>query len=112
MEPSATLGTREEGADGTGATDCPVAPGASGATVDTGCLVAMDATVRYEVRMQAGIASGLFGGEGFFLVQMTGPGKVTLQTLPFARTAHAVLEAGGRGKDERGGGGGLLGNIL
>jgi uncharacterized protein (TIGR00266 family) len=83
-----------------------------GLTVDTGCMVALDETVRYEVKLQPGIASGFFGGEGFFLVQMTGPGKVTLQTLPFARTAAAVLEAGGRGKDERGSSGGLLGTIL
>ena len=64
---------------------------------------------RYEVKMQSGIKKSLFGGEGLFLVHMTGPGHVTLQTLPFSRTAHRVLEAAGGGGDERGG---LLGNIL
>jgi uncharacterized protein (TIGR00266 family) len=78
--------------------------------VDTGCFVCCDASVRYEVKLQAGVASGLFGGEGFFLVHLTGPGRVTLQTLPFSRTAAAVLEAASGGAGERDKG--LIGNIL
>jgi uncharacterized protein (TIGR00266 family) len=80
-----------------------------GLVVDTGCMVCFDATVRYEVKMQPGIGAGLMGGEGFFLVHMTGPGRVTLQTLPFSRTAAEVLKAVGGGADERKG---FLGNIL
>ena len=79
--------------------------------VDTGCMVMVEPTVRYEVRMQGGVKKSLFGGEGLFLVHMTGPGHVTLQTLPFSRTARRVLEAAHGGSDERGVGG-LLGNIL
>ena len=79
--------------------------------VDTGCMVMVEPSVKYEVKMQGGIKKSLFGGEGIFLVHMTGPGHVTLQTLPFSRTAHRVLEAAGGGSDERGVGG-LLGNIL
>ena len=72
--------------------------------VDTGCMVAVEPTVRYEVKLQGGVAKSLFGGEGLFLVHFTGPGKVTLQTLPFSRTARRVLAAaGGRGQDEKGG---------
>lgn len=71
--------------------------------VDTGCMVAVEPTVTYEVKMQGGVAKSLFGGEGLFLVHFTGPGKVTLQTLPFSRTARRVLAAAGRGQDEKGG---------
>jgi uncharacterized protein (TIGR00266 family) len=78
--------------------------------VDTGCMVMVEPTVTYEVKMQGGVAKSLFGGEGLFLVHMTGPGHVTLQTLPFSRTARRVLAAAGGGADERGGG--ILGNIL
>jgi uncharacterized protein (AIM24 family) len=63
------------------------------------------------VKLQGGVAKSLFGGEGLFLVHMTGPGHVTLQTLPFSRTARRVLEAAGGGRDEAGIGG-LLGSIL
>src|SRR5919199_4658898 len=78
--------------------------------VDTGCVVMVEPTVRYEVKMQSGIKKSLFGGEGLFLVHMTGPGHVTLQTLPFQRTAERVLEAAHGGGEK--GGAGLLGNIL
>jgi len=77
--------------------------------VDTGCLVMVEPTVRYDVKLQGGVKRSLFGGEGLFLVHMTGPGHVTLQTLPFSRTAERVLEAAGGGRDERGG---LLGKLL
>lgn len=79
--------------------------------VDTGCMVMVEPTVKYEVKLQSGLKKGLFGGEGLFLVHMTGPGHVTLQTLPFSRTAHRVLEAAGGGQGEKGVGG-ILGNIL
>jgi uncharacterized protein (TIGR00266 family) len=79
--------------------------------IDTGCMVMIEPTVKYEVKMQGGIAKSLFGGEGLYLVHMTGPGHVTLQTLPFSRTARRVLAAAGGGRDE-GGVGGLLGSIL
>jgi uncharacterized protein (TIGR00266 family) len=79
--------------------------------VDTGCMVMVEPTVRYEVKLQGGVAKSLFGGEGLFLVHMTGPGHVTLQTLPFSRTARRVLAAAGGGRGEAGGGG-ILGSIL
>jgi uncharacterized protein (TIGR00266 family) len=79
--------------------------------VDTGCMVMVEPTVKYEVKMQGGVAKSLFGGEGLFLVHMTGPGHLTLQTLPFTRTARRVLAAAGGGQGESGMSG-LLGSIL
>jgi len=79
--------------------------------IDTGCMVMIEPTVTYEVKLQGGVAKSLFGGEGLFLVHMTGPGHVTLQTLPFSRTARRVLQAAGGGRDEAGVGG-ILGGIL
>ncbi len=49
--------------------------------VDTGCLVCFEETVDYSIGLAGGIATSLFGGEGLFLATLTGPGKVTLQTL-------------------------------
>ena len=70
--------------------------------VDTGCLVAMQASVDYDIKMVRGIKTMVFGGEGLFYVQLTGPGRVILQTLPFSRlaervVAHAPALRGGRG---------------
>jgi len=77
--------------------------------VDTGCMVMIEPTVKYDVKLQGGVKRSLFSGEGLFLVHMTGPGHVTLQTLPFSRTAERVMEAAGGGTDEKGG---LLGKLL
>src|SRR5947207_3266724 len=79
--------------------------------IDTGCMVMVEPTVKYEVKLQGGVAKSLFGGEGLFLVHMTGPGHVTLQTLPFSRTARRGLAASGGGRDECGVGG-LLVSVL
>src|SRR5438105_14745188 len=72
--------------------------------VDTGCMVMIEPSVKYEVKAQGGVAKSLFGGEGLFLVHMSGPGHVTLQTLPFSRTARRDFAAARRGIAQRGGG--------
>ena len=77
--------------------------------VDTGCMVMMEPTISYDVHMETGLRKGLLGGEGFFTLRMTGPGHVTLQTLPFTRTAERTAEAASGGKGEMGG---LIGNIF
>lgn len=78
--------------------------------VDTGCMVMIEPTVKYEVKMQSGFKKIVGSGEGLFLVEMTGPGKVTLQTLPFSRTARRVLEAASGGGERSGSG--FLSNVL
>ena len=50
-------------------------------------------TVDYDIKFVGGFKNALFGGEGIFLVQLTGPGKVYLQSLPFSRLADRVLQA-------------------
>ncbi len=59
--------------------------------VDTGCLVAFERTVDYDVQLVPGIRNKLFGGEGLFFVRLTGPGSVWLQTLPFSRFADRII---------------------
>jgi uncharacterized protein (AIM24 family) len=44
--------------------------------VDTGCLVAFDPTVDYDIEFVGGIKTAVFGGEGLFFAAMTGPGRV------------------------------------
>lgn len=70
--------------------------------VDTGCVVGFEERVDYDVRLVKGIGSMLFGGEGLFLVTLTGPGIVYLQSLPFSRLADRILASAPRhGGDAR-----------
>jgi len=61
--------------------------------LDTGCLVAMSATVDYDVALQNDIKNGFLGGEGLFLATLTGPGEVWLQSLPLSRMADEIIKA-------------------
>lgn len=78
--------------------------------VDTGCIVAFQRSIDYDIKFVGGIKNMLFGGEGLFFATLTGPGDVWLQSLPFARLADRIHATGGvRGKktDE----GSILGGI-
>ncbi len=59
--------------------------------VDTGCLVAFEPSVSYDIQFVGGIKNKLFGGEGLFYAALTGPGTVWLQTLPFSRLADRII---------------------
>ncbi len=82
--------------------------------VDTGCIVAFTGDVHYDIQMIPGIKNAIFGGEGLFFAQLTGPGKVWLQTLPVSRLASRILKYGGSMRNRKGEGSvlGTLGNVL
>ncbi len=58
--------------------------------VDTGCLVALQPSVNYDIQMVGGIKNTLFGGEGLFFATLTGPGRVWLQSMPFSRLVGRI----------------------
>ncbi len=60
--------------------------------VDTGCIVAFETGVEYDIALAGGLRSMMFGGEGLFLATLAGHGKVWLQSMPFSRFADAVIE--------------------
>lgn len=72
--------------------------------VDTGCIVAFEERVNYDIQFVGGIKTAVFGGEGLFYATLTGPGRIWLQSLPFSRLAGRVFAAapqtGGRRKGE------------
>jgi uncharacterized protein (TIGR00266 family) len=79
--------------------------------LDTGCLVAMERSVTYDVQYVGNVKTALFGGEGVFLAALTGPGRVWIQSLPFSRVADKIASfvmsrMPGQGS------GGLLGGAL
>jgi uncharacterized protein (TIGR00266 family) len=83
--------------------------------VDTGCIVAFEESVRYDIKFVGGFKNALFGGEGLFLAVLQGPGKTILQTLPFSRLAGRILGTTREGTGGVAGVGGTLrdlGNIF
>ncbi len=81
--------------------------------VDTGCLVAFAPSVNYDIQFIGGFRNALFGGEGLFTANLTGPGLVYLQSLPFSRLADRMKAAAGwNQKGEKKGLGGLGGDLL
>ena len=61
--------------------------------LDTGCLVAMEPQIEFDLEQAGGIKTGLFGGEGFFFAKLRGEGKVWVQSLPFSRLAGRMLSS-------------------
>ena len=83
--------------------------------VDTGCIVAMQPSVNYDIQYVGKIKTALFGGEGLFFATLTGPGKIWLQSLPLSRLANRIVAAVpgiGRGGKEEGSVLGALGGLL
>jgi uncharacterized protein (TIGR00266 family) len=58
--------------------------------VHPGHVGMLDASVQFSITTVPGIRNILFGGDGLFLVQLTGPGKVWLQSMPLPNLAHAI----------------------
>jgi uncharacterized protein (TIGR00266 family) len=82
--------------------------------VDTGCIVAMQPSVNYDIQYVGKVKTALFGGEGLFFATLTGPGKIWLQSLPLSRLANRIVAAvpGIRGGKEEGSVLGALGGLL
>jgi uncharacterized protein (TIGR00266 family) len=76
--------------------------------VDTGCLVALQPSVSYDVQLVGGVKTALFGGEGLFFATLTGPGHVWLQSLPFSRLADRIYKAAPQTGGSRKGEGSVL----
>src|SRR6185369_3813716 len=79
--------------------------------VDTGCLVALQPTVQYDIQFVGKIKTALFGGEGLFYAALTGPGRVWLQSLPFSRMADRIYKAAPAAGGSRVGEGSILGSL-
>jgi uncharacterized protein (TIGR00266 family) len=72
--------------------------------VDTGCIVAFQPSVDFDIQYVGKLKSALFSGEGLFFATLTGPGRIWLQSLPFSRLANRIIAAapavGGRRQGE------------
>jgi uncharacterized protein (TIGR00266 family) len=70
--------------------------------VDTGCIVAFDDSVNYDIQFVGGIRRAIFGGEGLFLATLTGPGRVIVQSMTLEKMRRELAPGStGQGGDER-----------
>lgn len=77
--------------------------------VDTGCVVAFESHIDFDVERSGSLRSMVFGGEGIFLATLRGSGKVWLQSMPIRKLVQALSPYGAnRGKE----GSSILGNFL
>ncbi len=77
--------------------------------VDTGCVVAFESQIDFDVERTGSLKSMVFGGEGIFLATLRGTGKVWLQSMPIRKLIQALAPYGNNSGKE---GSSLLGNLF
>jgi uncharacterized protein (TIGR00266 family) len=77
--------------------------------VDTGCVVAFESQVDFDVETTGSLKSMVFGGEGIFIATLRGSGKVWLQSMPIRKLVQALAPYGSNSRKE---GSSLLGSFL
>ncbi|MFP4112255.1 MAG: TIGR00266 family protein [Candidatus Woesearchaeota archaeon] len=60
--------------------------------VDPGHIAFMQASVEYDIVSVKGFKNVFFGGEGLFLAELKGPGKVWLQSMPISNLAMKLAK--------------------
>jgi uncharacterized protein (AIM24 family) len=77
--------------------------------VDTGCVVAFESQIDFDVETTGSLKSMVFGGEGVFLATLRGTGRVWLQSMPIRKLVQALAPYGSNSRKESSS---LLGNFL
>ena len=81
--------------------DVTLAPGES-LQIETGCIVAFDESVSYDIEYVGGIKMALFGGEGIFLATLTGPGRVVIQSMTLQKMRRELAPTRTGGDEHKG----------
>jgi uncharacterized protein (TIGR00266 family) len=77
--------------------------------VDTGCVVAFESQIDFDVQTTGSLRSMVFGGEGIFIATLRGTGRVWLQSMPIRKLIQALAPYGNNSGKE---GSSLLGSFL
>lgn len=80
--------------------------------VHPGHVGMFEQTVQFTMTTVPGIANKIFGGDGFLLVALTGPGEICLQSMPLPNLAHALLPYIGGEAVGGSAAGGVIGSLL
>ena len=77
--------------------------------VDTGCIVAFEESIDYDIEKTGSLKSMVFGGEGLFMATLRGHGTVYLQSMPIRKLIQALSPWGrNAGKEDQS----ILGGFL
>lgn len=68
--------------------------------VDTGCVVAFESQIDFDVETAGSLRSMIFGGEGIYLATLRGSGKVWLQSMPIRKLVQALSPYGSNRRKE------------
>ncbi|MCG8411016.1 MAG: TIGR00266 family protein [Bacteroidales bacterium] len=66
--------------------------------IDTGCIVAYEPQIDFNVETSGSLKSMVFGGEGLFLATLSGTGKVWLQSMPIRKLIQRISPVGANAK--------------
>ncbi len=80
--------------------------------IDTGCVVAYEPQMHFDIQRSGGLKSMVFGGEGLFLATLSGTGRVWMQSMPISKLVQRLSIGGGQGGKESGSVLGQLGGLL
>ncbi|CCH57028.1 protein of unknown function DUF124 [Fibrisoma limi BUZ 3] len=80
--------------------------------VDTGCVVAFEPQINFDIQRSGGLKSMIFGGEGLFVATLSGTGKVWIQSMPISKLVQRLNPAGAQAHKEGGSVLGGLGNLF
>jgi uncharacterized protein (AIM24 family) len=80
--------------------------------VDTGCVVAFEPSLHFDIQRAGGLKSMVFGGEGMFLATLRGTGRCWIQSMPISKLIDRLSPGGGNTKKESGSALGGLGSLF
>ena len=76
--------------------------------VDTGCVVAFEQSLSFDIQRSGSLKSMVFGGEGIFLATLRGTGKCWIQSMPISKLVQRLSSSGPNANKE---GGSILGRF-
>ena len=71
-----------------------------------------EGSVQFSITQVPGITNKIFGQDGFYLVALTGPGQVWLQSMPLPNLAHALAPYLPQQTAQETAGSGAIGGII
>lgn len=70
--------------------------------VDTGCVVAFEPSLSFDIQRSGNLKSMIFGGEGMFLATLRGTGKCWIQSMPISKLVQRLSTGGPNANKESG----------